>query len=211
MQTDLIEEYIEHLVDEEPLLLKEMTREANVKLLRPRMMSGHLQGRLLKMFVRMCQPKYILEVGTYTGYSALSMAEALPLEGKIYTIDPDDEMENFARKYINRSPDASKINYIVGDALQEVPKLGVVFDMMFIDGDKREYQLYYESFLSYLRKGGFMLFDNTLWSGKVLNPELSCDRQTKSIDEFNHYLAKDPRIEKVIIPLRDGMTIVCKL
>jgi len=211
MQTDLIEEYIEHLVDEEPLLLKEMTREANVKLLRPRMMSGHLQGRLLKMFVRMCQPKYILEVGTYTGYSALSMAEALHLEGKIYTIDPDDEMENFARKYINRSPDASKINYIVGDALKEVPKLGVVFDMMFIDGDKREYQLYYESFLPYLRRGGFMLFDNTLWSGKVLNPELSCDRQTKSIDEFNHYLAKDHHIEKVIIPLRDGMTIVCKL
>lgn len=174
------------------------------------MASGHLQGRLLKMIVEMIRPKNILEVGTFSGYSALCMAEGLPPEGKLYTLEINDEMEDFARPWIEDSPYADKIEFIIGDANQLIPKLGITFDMAFIDGDKRSYKETYEKVLAAIRPGGFILADNTLWDGHVIDPAYDDDRQTLGIRDFNEFVAKDNRVEKVILPLRDGLTLIRK-
>lgn len=203
-----LDEYIEAHIDPEGDYLYRLWRATNVHLLRGRMASGHLQGRLLRMLVRMIRPKNILEVGTFSGYSAICMAEGLEEGGKVYTFEINDEQEEFTRPWIEGSAVADKIEFIIGDAITEAPKLGIEFDMAFIDGDKRTYLETYEMTLKVVRKGGFILADNTLWDGHVLEKPAPADRQTQGIESFNDYVAKDPRVEKVILPLRDGLTIL---
>ena len=205
-----IEDYILKHIDEESEYLKQLYRDTHIKLLRPRMASGHLQGRVLKMFVEMIQPQTIVEIGTYSGYSAICLAEGLPENGKLYTFEINDEMEDFTRPWIEQSPVADKINFIIGDALELIPQLNITFDMAFIDGNKRNYAAYYELILSHLRKGGFMLVDNTLWDGHVVEEVKQNDYQTRGILTFNELVAKDHRVETVILPLRDGLTLIRK-
>ena len=208
--TEQLEEYILAHTEPEGEYLHRLWRATNIHLLAGRMASGHLQGRLLRMLVRMIRPKNILEVGTFTGYSAISMAEGLEEGGRVYTYEIDDELEDFTRPWIEGSHMADKIEFIIGDAITEAPRLGITFDMVFIDGDKRTYLPAYEMALGVLRPGGFILADNTLWDGHVLEPPLPADRQTQGIGEFNDFVARDPRVERVILPLRDGLTIIRK-
>jgi predicted O-methyltransferase YrrM len=174
------------------------------------MASGHLQGRLLKMLVQMIRPKTILEVGTFSGYSALCMAEGLEEGGMVYTFEINDEQEDFTRPWIEGSPVADKVTFMIGDAITEAPRLGITFDMAFIDGDKRTYQETYEMVLSILKPGGFILADNTLWDGHVIDAAYGHDQQTQGIIRFNDFIARDPRVERVIVPLRDGLTLIRK-
>ena len=206
-----IEDYILQHIDPEGEYLYRLYRATNVHLLRGRMASGHLQGRLLKMLVHMIRPKNILEVGTFSGYSAICMAEGLEEGGKVYTFEINDEQEDFTRPWIENSPVADKIVFTIGDAITEAPKLGITFDMAFIDGDKRTYVETYEMALKVVRPGGFILADNTLWDGHVLEIPRSADKQTQGIEDFNDYVARDERVERVILPLRDGLTLIRKL
>lgn len=205
-----LENYVLSHIDPEGGYLYRLWRATNVHLLRGRMASGHLQGRLLKMLVRMIRPKNILEVGTFSGYSAICMAEGLEEGGMVYTYEINDEQEDFTRPWIENSPVADKIRFIIGDAIKEAPKLGIEFDMAFIDGDKRTYIESYEMALSVLRPGGFILADNTLWDGHVLEVPKSSDRQTTGIENFNDFVMNDSRVEKVLLPLRDGLTLIRK-
>lgn len=206
-----LDEYISCHIDPEPDYLYRLWRATNIHMLHGRMASGHLQGRLLKMLVRMIRPRNILEVGTFSGYSAICMAEGLEEGGMVYTFEINDEQEDFTRPWIEGSPVADRIRFIIGDALTEAPKLGVVFDMAFIDGDKRTYLETYEIVLSLLRPGGFILADNTLWDGHVVDASYSRDAQTQGIELFNDYVLNDCRVERVILPLRDGLTLIRKL
>lgn len=208
--TPELENYVLAHSDPEGDYLYRLWRATNIHLLHGRMASGHLQGRLLKMLVRMIRPKNILEVGTFSGYSAICLAEGLERGGMVYTYEINDELEDFTRPWIEGSPVADKIRFIIGDALTEAPKLGVEFDMAFIDGDKRTYIDTYEMALNLLRPGGFILADNTLWDGHVLEKPRPSDRQTAGIEAFNDYVAADSRVEKVILPLRDGLTLIRK-
>ncbi len=205
-----LDDYIESHIDPEPDYLYRLYRATNIHMLHGRMASGHLQGRLLKMLVQMIRPKNILEVGTFSGYSAISMAEGLEPDGRVYTFEINDEQENFTRPWIAASPVAEKIHFIIGDAITEAPRLGITFDMAFIDGNKRTYRECYEMVLSVLRPGGFILADNTLWDGHVVDPDYARDQQTQGIVSFNDYVAADARVEKVILPLRDGLTLIRK-
>ena len=181
------------------------------KLLRPRMASGHLQGRMLKMFVRMIRPRQVLEIGTYSGYSALCIAEGLPEGGMLHTFEINDEQEDFTRPWLENSDYADKIRFYIGDALELVPQLDLTFDLAFIDGDKRKYIDYYEMVLARLSGGGYIIADNTLWDGHVLEEQPHrTDLQTISIKAFNDLVEWDARVEKVIPPLRDGLTIIRK-
>ena len=206
-----IEEYIEQHTSPEPEYLYRLWRATNIHMLHGRMASGHLQGRLLKMLVEMIRPRNILEVGTFSGYTANSMAEGLEDGGMVYTFEINDEQEDFTRPWIEGSAVSDKIRFIIGDAITEAPKLGITFDMAFIDGDKRTYRKTYEMVLSVLRKGGFLLADNTLWDGHVVDPDYDHDPQTNGIESFNDFLVQDTRVEQVMIPLRDGLTLVRKL
>lgn len=208
--TPELENYVLAHSDPEGDYLYRLWRATNIHLLHGRMASGHLQGRLLKMLVRMIRPKNILEVGTFSGYSAICLAEGLERGGLVYTYEINDELEDFTRPWIEGSPVADRIRFIIGDALTEAPKLGVEFDMAFIDGDKRTYIDTYEMALNLLRPGGFILADNTLWDGHVLEKPRPSDRQTAGIEAFNDYVAADSRVEKVILPLRDGLTLIRK-
>ncbi|MDR2231849.1 MAG: O-methyltransferase [Tannerella sp.] len=202
---------LSHIDDESPLLAA-LSREAHVKLLRPRMMAGHLQGRILKMFCRMIRPKRVLEIGTYTAYSTLCMAEGLDDDALIHSIEINDEMEPFIRPYLDQSPDKYKIRIHWGDALDLIPSLNEQFDLVFIDGDKREYCEYYDITFPYVRPGRIILADNTLWDSKVTeNIATIRDLRTQGIIAFNEKIKHDPRIEKVILPLRDGLTVIYKL
>lgn len=206
-----INDYILQHIDPEGDYLQRLYRQTHLHLLYPHMVSGHLQGRILKMLVRMVRPKNILEIGTYSGYSALCMAEGLDEGGKVYTIEINDEQEVFTRPWIEGSAYADKIDFIIGDALDVAPKLGVTFDMAFIDGDKRKYSEFYEMTLNLLRPGGFILADNTLWDSHVTEEHVrQSDQQTLGIMHFNDLVAGDTRVEKVILPLRDGLTIIRK-
>ena len=205
-----LENYILSHIDAEGDYLYRLYRATNIHLLRGRMASGHLQGRLLRMFVHMIKPRYILEVGTFSGYSAISMAEGLEDGGKVYTFEINDEQEDFTRPWIEGSAVADKIEFIIGDAITEAPRLGIVFDMAFIDGDKRTYTDVYEMALQIVRPGGFILADNTLWDSHVIDHAYDKDPQTQGIESFNDYVAHDDRVEKVILPLRDGLTIIRK-
>lgn len=210
MWSEAIEEYILSHSDDEGELLAALNRDANVNLLRPRMLSGHLQGRILKMFCRMLAPKRVLEVGTYTAYATLCMAEGMAPDGRIHTIEINDEMEDFINKYLDRSPHKEKITVHFGDALEVIPKLGGEFDLVFIDADKRLYSEYYDLIFPMVRPGGLILADNTLWDGHVVEVPRSADKQTLGIMAFNDKIKRDDRVEKVILPLRDGLTMIWK-
>ena len=209
-ETDKLDRYVAEHIDAEGDYLYRLYRATNIHTLHGRMASGHLQGRLLKLLVKMFQPKNILEVGTFSGYSAICMAEGLTDGGKLYTFEINDEMEDFTRPWIEGSEVADKIDFRIGDANELAPKLGVVFDMAFIDGDKRTYVETYEMVMNILRPGGFILADNTLWDGHVVEEAYDHDHQTIGIRKFNDHVATDSRVEKVILPLRDGLTIIRK-
>lgn len=209
-ETDALDEYILAHIDPESDYLKALYRATHVKLLRPRMASGHLQGRMLKMFVQMIRPRLVLEIGTYSGYSALCMAEGLEEGALLHTFEINDEQEDFTRPWLEQSPYAAKIRFHIGDALQLVPEMDVVFDLAFIDGNKRLYVDYYEMVLQKMSAGGYIIADNTLWDGHVLEDSMHTDSQTLGIKRFNNYIAADTRVEKVILPLRDGLTIIRK-
>lgn len=205
-----LEQYVLSHIEPEGDYLYRLWRATNIRTIHGRMVSGHLQGRLLKMFVQMIQPKNILEVGTFSGYSAICMAEGLGSDGTVWTFEINDEMEDFTRPWIENSPVADRIRFMIGDANTEAPKLGITFDMAFIDGDKRTYVETYETILPLLRPGGFLLADNTLWDGHVTDTAYDHDHQTQGIRRFNDHITADPRVEQIILPLRDGLTIIRK-
>ena len=205
--TEDIEKYVLAHSEPEGDYLYRLYRATNIHTIHGRMASGHLQGRLLKMLVSMIRPKNILEVGTFSGYSAICMAEGLDEGGKF---EINDEMEDFTRPWIENSPVADKIDFRIGDANVEAPKLGVTFDLAFVDGDKRTYVETYEMVLRLLRPGGYIIADNTLWDGHVTDPAYDHDHQTQGIRQFNDYVAADNRVEQVIVPLRDGLTLIRK-
>ena len=218
----LLDEYVLEHSDDEPEYLYRLWRATNVHMLHGRMASGRLQGRLLKMFVEMIRPKNILEVGTFSGYSALCMAEGLANvngtrsdepransgKGRLYTFEINDEQEPFTRKWIEESPWADHITFIIGDAKEKAKELGVKFDLAFLDGDKKTYVETYEAILPLMNPGGFILADNTLWDGHVIDSDYDRDHQTQGIRSFNDHIKNDPRISRVILPLRDGLTII---
>ena len=207
---EAIEAYILQHMDEESDYLKALYRQAHLKLINPRMTSGHLQGRLLKMLVQLARPQRVLEIGTFAGYSALCMAEGLSEGALLHTYEIDDELEDFTRPWIEGSPYGDKVCFHIGNALEEVPQLGEVFDFVFMDGDKRQYMEYYEMILQHTSPGALILADNTLWDGHVVDKAYLNDRQTVAINEFNAFVAVDKRVEKLILPLRDGLTMIRK-
>ena len=208
--TEDIEKYVLAHSEPEGDYLYRLYRATNIHTIHGRMASGHLQGRLLKMLVSMIRPKNILEVGTFSGYSAICMAEGLDEGGKVWTFEINDEMEDFTRPWIENSPVAYKIDFRIGDANIEAPKLGITFDLAFVDGDKRTYVETYEMVLRLLRPGGYIIADNTLWDGHVTDPAYDHDHQTQGIRQFNDHGAADNRVEQVIVPLRDGLTLIRK-
>lgn len=206
-----LEQYIQNHIDDEPELLKELTRQAHITLLHPRMISGHIQGRILKMFMRMTNPTRVLEIGTYTGYSALCIAEGLTENATLDTIEINDELEPKIRMFFNKSEHGHKIQLHIGDCLQIIPQFKYMFDAVFIDGNKRNYIDYYEAAMSKLNSGGFIYADNTLWDGHVIDSEIDAnDFQTKGIIAFNTHVKQDSRVETAIFPIRDGITVVQK-
>lgn len=209
--TEELEKYVLSHTSPEGDYLYRLYRATNIHTIHGRMASGHLQGRLLKMLVEMIRPKNVLEVGTFSGYSALCMAEGLPSDGKLWTFEINDEMEDFTRPWIEGSQYADKINFIIGDANEIAPTLGIMFDMAFIDGDKRTYVETLNTLLPIMAKGAFLLADNTLWDGHVTDHAYDHDQQTIGIRAFNDFVANDPRVEQVILPLRDGLTLIRKL
>jgi len=205
-----LEDYILAHGDAEPDYLAKINRKTHLKMINPRMLSGHLQGRVLSMLSKMIQPERVLEVGTYTGYSAICLAEGLSAKGKLHTIECDDELEDFIRENIESSPYQEQIVLHIGDAKKLIPEIDEMFDLVFLDADKREYQVYYDAVFPKLKNGAYMLVDNTLWDGKVLLEVHDKDNQTEAIRKFNDYVAADKRVEKLILPLRDGLTMIRK-
>lgn len=205
-----LDEYILKHIDEEGEYLHQLWRATQMKLSYGQMASGHLQGRVLKMLVRMIRPQRVLELGMFSGYSALSMAEGLEDGAELHTFEIFDEIEDFTRPWIEGSPYGKHIHIHIGDALDLVPLMDVMWDMAFIDADKREYVQYYEMILPRLRKGGYILADNTLWYGRITEEVRQSDLQTQGLQQFNDIVAQDDRVEKVILPLRDGLTIIRK-
>jgi len=205
-------EYCQHHSSPEDELLQLISRETHAKVLMPRMLSGHLQGKTLEIFTKMQKPKVILEIGTYTGYSAICMARGLNPSGKIITLDINDELEEMVRGFFDKSGLASQIDYKLGNALDIIPKLDETFDMVFIDADKKNYTNYYNLVIDKVSPGGLILADNVLWSGKVLkDPSEKIDKDTKAIMEFNEMVQADPRVENVLFPIRDGIMMARKL
>lgn len=205
-----LEQYIEQMSSPEEPLLKELERETYLRVLNPRMISGHIQGRLMEMIVRMLRPQRILEIGTFTGYSALCMAAGLPEGGIIDTCEVDDELEMMILSFFERSEHQSKIRLHIGSALEIAPKLGECYDLVFIDGDKREYTAYYDMLFEHglVRSGSWIMADNILWYGKVVEPVARGDKQTQAIIDFNRHVAEDERVENVILPIRDGINLI---
>lgn len=208
----LLDEYVLEHSDAEPEYLYRLWRDTNVRLLHGRMASGRLQGRLLKMMVRMIRPQRVIEVGTFSGYSALCMAEGLAANGSghLFTYEINDEQEPFTRPWIENSPWADYVTFLIGDAGTKAAGLGVRFDMAFLDGDKRTYVETYEALLPLMNPGAFILADNTLWDGHVIDPDYERDQQTAGIRRFNDHVAQDDRVTRVMLPLRDGLTIIRK-
>lgn len=207
----LLEEYILNHTSEEPDYLNELNRETNLNVLGARMLSGHLQGQILSMISRMIRPKTILEIGTFTGYSALCLAEGLQQGGKLHTIEIDDELESIARKYFLKAGMADRIIQHIGDARTIISEISENFDLVFIDADKREYCDYYRNIIDRLPVGGFILADNVLWDGKVVDPKAAEEEQTKGILEFNRLVQNDSRVKNVILPVRDGIMVLQKI
>ena len=207
---DRLEAYILDNTKPEEELMHRLERETYLRVINPRMISGHLQGKLLEMLVRMLRPKRVLEIGTFTGYSGLSIARGLDDDAILDTIEVDDELEDIAAKYFEASEYGHRIRQLVGAALDVVPQLGEVYDMVFIDGDKREYPAYYNMLMEggYVRSGSFMLADNILWYGKVAEPIAHNDKHTEAIVEFNRMVCADERVDNVIVPIRDGINLI---
>lgn len=209
--TDELENYILAHIDAEPDNLRQLYRETNLQLLYPHMCAGHLQGRLLKMLVRMVRPQRVLELGTYSGYSALCLAEGLADDScSIDTIEIDDEHEDFIRQHLAQSPVGHRVRLHIGDAAQLLPTLPCDYDLAYIDANKRRYIEHYELLIPHVKSGGFIIADNTLWSGRVADEDAHHDAQLKGIMAFNDHVANDPRVETVILPLRDGLTLLYK-
>lgn len=210
MSSDLERYIIDHISPEDPVLT-ELDRQTHLRVIQPRMLSGHLQGRLLEMFTAMVRPQYVLELGTFTGYSAIAMARGLERpEAVLHTVEVNDELYDFAAEYIEKAGLRDRIVQHIGPALEVVPQLGLVFDLVFIDADKREYPDYFRMLLDggWVRSGSIILADNVLWSGKVVEEVARNDRQTLGLLEFNRVVRDDPRVDQVIVPLRDGLTII---
>ena len=205
-----LETYVTDLSENEPELLRQLSRETHQKILQPRMLSGHYQGRLLSLLSKLVKPKNILEIGTYTGYSALCLAEGMQPLGELHTIDIDEELFDFQRKYFDKSGYGKQIFQHLGNALEIIPKLDMTFDLIFIDADKENYPNYFRAVISKLNVGGVILSDNVLWSGKVTEPLKDDDLATKALLEYNALLKEDNRIETVLLPIRDGLTISLK-
>jgi predicted O-methyltransferase YrrM len=202
-----LEDYIEQHSEKEPALLAALNKETYQKILLPRMLSGHFQGRVLSMLSKLIRPVNILEIGTYTGYSALCLCEGMQEGGQLHTIDIKEELVDFQRKHFDKSPWGKQIVQHLGEAVDIIPTLEMKFDLVFIDADKENYLNYFELILPKMNKGGIILSDNVLWSGKVLEPLQPNDLSTKIIMEYNELLKNDPRVETVLLPIRDGLTI----
>lgn len=194
----------------ESALLAKLNRDTHVNILQPRMLSGHFQGRLLSLLSKMIRPERILEIGTYTGYSALCMAEGLTETGKIITLDINAQLEDFVRGYISESEYANQIDYRICNAMEEIPTLDEQFDLVFIDADKLNYINYYHLVFDKVKPGGYILSDNVLWSGKVVQTEGKIDKDTQLLKEFNDLIHNDPRVENILLPIRDGILIARK-
>lgn len=205
--SDSLEKYIQDHSENEPELLVQLTRETHLKVIQPRMITGHFQGRVLSMLSKLIYPKNILEIGTYTGYSAICLAEGLQKEGQLHTIDVNEELTTLQRTYFDKSDYGNQIIQHTGDALNIVPDLDVKFDLVFIDAEKRSYDAYFEAAIKKTRPGSVILSDNVLWSGKVVEPLNSKDKATKVLLDYNKKLKEDPRVETVLLPIRDGLTL----
>jgi caffeoyl-CoA O-methyltransferase len=205
-----LDEYVIANTEEEPQLLKELTRETWLKAVNPRMLAGHLQGRTLSMLSHMIQPKTVLEIGTYTGYSAICLAEGITEDGKIITIDINEELESFAKKYFVKAGIEDKIEQRIGNAIQIIPTVTEELDLVFIDADKTNYNAYYEMVLPKLKTGGYIIADNVLWSGKVLEDYNSLDPDSQAIIDFNKKIQEDDRVQNVLFPIRDGIQVIRK-
>ncbi len=205
--SDALEAYIKNHSENEPELLQNLTRETHLKVIQPRMITGHFQGRVLSMLAKLKNPKYVLEIGTYTGYSALCLAEGLQADGQLHTIDVNEELASIQRKYFDQSIHKHQIIPHIGDALDIIPKLDICFDLVFIDAEKRSYDAYFEAAIKKTKPGGIILSDNVLWSGKVVEPLKEKDKATKVLLAYNKKLQEDPRVETVLLPIRDGLTL----
>lgn len=202
-----LEDYIQNHSENEPQLLKELTRETHLKVVRPRMLTGHFQGRVLSILSKIIYPKNILEIGTYTGYSALCLAEGMQKNGQLHTIDINEELQDIQERYFSRSVYKDQIFQHVGDAKEIIPQLEATFDLVFIDAEKKDYPDYFELVMKKTRPGSVILSDNVLWSGKVVEPLDKKDKVTPILLDFNRKLKEDPRIETVLLPIRDGLTL----
>ncbi|OEK02069.1 methyltransferase [Roseivirga sp. 4D4] len=205
-----IQAYVEAHSDEETGLLAELNRETHTKVMMPRMLSGHLQGRMLSMLSHMIQPKCILEIGTYTGYSAICMAEGLAPDGQLITLDINEELEGMVRDYFDKAGLTEKIDYRIGNAMELIPEIDAELDLVFIDADKKNYTNYFNLVFDKVRSGGFIIADNVLWSGKVVQTEKKTDKDTQAILDFNRFVQEDDRVENVLFPVRDGLMVIRK-
>lgn len=206
-----IEAYSVAHTEDESALLKSLNRETHANILNPRMLSGHLQGRFLSMISRMVRPDRILEIGTYTGYSALCLCEGLNKGGKLITIDINEELETFTRRFFADSPFADFIDYQIGNATEIIPMLNETFDLVFIDADKINYKNYFDLCIEKVRIGGFLIADNVLWSGKVIQDDIKIDKDTQALLDFNKMVHEDSRVSNILLPIRDGLMILQKL
>lgn len=208
--SEALSNYSEKHSEAESPLLNELNRETHLKAMSPRMLSGHIQGRFLSLISKLAKPTNILEIGTYTGYSALCLAEGLQPDGKLITIDPNEETNVMADKYFKRSSFANQIELRSGDATKIIPTLSQTFDIVFIDADKRNYALYFDLVIDKVKKGGLIITDNVLWSGKVIMPENEMDVDTKAIHEFNKKVNEDKRVSNLLLPVRDGLMLMIR-
>jgi caffeoyl-CoA O-methyltransferase len=206
-----LDDYVCAHTEKEPEVLNELNRKTHLTVLRSRMLSGHFQGRLLSMISHMIQPERILEIGTYTGYSAICLAEGLTENGKLTTVDINEELEDITREYIQKANLENKIEYLIGDALHLVPQLDELFDLVFIDADKKNYCNYYHLVFDKVKTGGYILADNVLWSGKVVEDYDALDSETKIIMDYNKMVHEDPRVQEILLPIRDGLMLARKL
>ena len=205
--SDILENYIVQHSEDEPKLLKELTRETHLKVIQPRMITGHFQGRVLSLLSKIIAPKNILEIGTYTGYSAICLAEGLQKDGQLHTIDVNEELHGIQRKYFDKSGFGKQVIQHLGDAIEIIPNLEATFDLVFIDAEKKQYDNYFEAALKKCGPGSIILSDNVLWSGKVVEPIQKSDKATQALLKYNKKLKEDPRIETVLLPIRDGLTL----
>ncbi len=204
---EALDDYVVAHSEKEPELLQLLTRETYQKILQPRMLSGHYQGRILSILSKLINPKHILEIGTYTGYSALCLAEGITKHGQLHTIDINEELYDFQRKYFDLSKYGQQIHQHLGDATNVIPKIDLNFDLVFIDADKPNYPAYFDLIINKMNSGGVILSDNVLWSGKVIEKLKKDDASTTALLKYNKLLAEDPRVETVLLPVRDGLTI----